>query len=183
MTSRRHKLLGAALVYCSDNINVTSLSTCLVFAVYLRWTALTRNVNCPGDEAVLSELPGLSDVYNYRFSPSQELLQLVVAHICARRCWAEPAEQQRWSCKHDEEHNVTQARFTTWWCVMSHWISICTGNTLNKFIQHKHKIHLYKGADFCQGWTPSFVSPGPRTQAGGFCYITSRWASNIVWEP
>lgn len=45
---------------------------------------LTGNVNRPGDEAVLPELPGLSDIYNYGFPGSQEQLQLVITHICAR---------------------------------------------------------------------------------------------------
>lgn len=55
---------------------------------------LTGDVNGAGDEAVSSELPGLSHIYNYRFPPNQELLQLLITHDCARWRWTECAEQQ-----------------------------------------------------------------------------------------
>lgn len=56
---------------------------------------LTGHINRSGDEAVLPELPGLPDIYNYSFLLGQELLQLIISHFRAPwLLWAEPAELQ-----------------------------------------------------------------------------------------
>lgn len=54
---------------------------------------LTGHVYRAGDEAILPELPGLSDIYYCSLACSQEPLQLLVGHICTRRRWAETAQQ------------------------------------------------------------------------------------------
>lgn len=65
-----------------------------VLCVLLRET-LTGHVDGARDEAVLSELPGLSDIYDCGCSASQKLLQLLVCHICALWRCTEPADLQQ----------------------------------------------------------------------------------------
>lgn len=66
----------------------------LVQQLFSMRARLTGDINCPGDEAVLSELPRLSDVYDHSFATGQELLQLLISHICVRWRWAESATQE-----------------------------------------------------------------------------------------
>lgn len=121
VTCRQHKhwILHSCIVLTSG-ADVTPLPRKLYFipkeyyTLYLKYNflyilgrlTLTRNVNWPWDKAVLSEFPGLSDIYNYRFLASQELLQLVISHIWARWSWTEPAEQQHCSWKQNKQQYI-----------------------------------------------------------------------------
>ena len=56
--------------WLADNINYWINQLYNNYLCNLVGSTLTGYVNGPGDEAILSELPGLPDIYNHSFFPA-----------------------------------------------------------------------------------------------------------------
>lgn len=96
------------------------------FVYLLKKKKLTGHVDGTRDETILSELPGLPDVYDCGCSASQKLLQLLVCHICALWRCTEPADLQHCCKTHTQSahkslritiHVHTRQKYA-WWLAL-----------------------------------------------------------------